>query len=121
MPFLTGAGNNGVVAQGALNYPLPGNILPVRGYHGFSRVINVEDANGGLGQEVNAVAETVIAASPNSLEPPIEACVSYLRMEKCGTLGCNNLAVWKSPLLSSSLMTKLRTWCLGESRRCPPN
>ncbi|KAI0885784.1 SNF2 family N-terminal domain-containing protein [Annulohypoxylon maeteangense] len=65
--------------------------------------IDAEDPNGSKGseseivQDVSAVAETIISASPNSLGPPIEACVSYLRMEKCGTFGRNNLTVWKSP------------------------
>ncbi|KAI1091031.1 SNF2 family N-terminal domain-containing protein [Rostrohypoxylon terebratum] len=60
------------------------------------RDVDVEDANGGLMQEVNAAAEVITAASPNSLGPPIEACVSYLRMEKCGTFGRNGLTIWKS-------------------------
>ncbi|KAI1778068.1 SNF2 family N-terminal domain-containing protein [Hypoxylon cercidicola] len=49
-------------------------------------------------QDVGAVAEDIIAASPNSMGPPIEACASYLHMEKCGEYGRNKLTVWKSPL-----------------------
>lgn len=49
-------------------------------------------------QEAGAVAEEFIAASPNCMGPPIQACAEYLHMEKCGKYGRNNLTVWKSPL-----------------------
>ncbi|XXH04000.1 hypothetical protein Hte_010409 [Hypoxylon texense] len=66
--------------------------------------VDAEDPNGPkdtdceIVQEVGAVAEDIIAASPNSLGPPIEACARYLYMKKCGEYGRNKLTVWKSPL-----------------------
>ncbi|KAI2467513.1 SNF2 family N-terminal domain-containing protein [Annulohypoxylon bovei var. microspora] len=68
------------------------------------REIDAEDPNGSknaesdIVQDVSAVAQALVAASPNSLGPPIKSCVSYLRMERCGKFGRNNLTVWKSPL-----------------------
>ncbi|KAI0386817.1 SNF2 family N-terminal domain-containing protein [Hypomontagnella monticulosa] len=66
--------------------------------------IDAEDPNGvketdyEVIQDVGAVAEAIISASPNCLGPPIEACASYLRMKKCGEYGRKKLTVWKSPL-----------------------
>ncbi|KAI0137894.1 SNF2 family N-terminal domain-containing protein [Hypoxylon sp. NC0597] len=66
--------------------------------------VDSEDPNGAkeieaeIVQEVGSMAEAIISASPNSLGPPIEACSSYLRMEKCGEYGRNKLPIWRSPL-----------------------
>ncbi|KAI1418502.1 SNF2 family N-terminal domain-containing protein [Hypoxylon sp. FL1857] len=66
--------------------------------------VDSEDPNGAkeivpeIVQEVGTMAEAIISASPNSLGPPIEACSSYLRMEKCGEYGRNKLSIWRSPL-----------------------
>ncbi|OTA91200.1 hypothetical protein M434DRAFT_32900 [Hypoxylon sp. CO27-5] len=66
--------------------------------------VDSEDPNGAketeseIIQEVGSMAEAIISASPNSLGPPIEACSSYLRMEKCGEYGRNKLPIWRSPL-----------------------
>ncbi|KAI0012340.1 P-loop containing nucleoside triphosphate hydrolase protein [Xylariaceae sp. FL0662B] len=66
--------------------------------------IDAEDPNGPsdtgceIIQGVSAVSQTLISSSPNSIGPPIQACVEYLRMEKCGEYGRNKLTVWKSPL-----------------------
>ncbi|KAI0838788.1 SNF2 family N-terminal domain-containing protein [Hypoxylon sp. FL0890] len=66
--------------------------------------VDSEDPNGAkevepeIVQEVGSMAEAIISASPNSLGPPIEACASYLRMEKCGEYGRNKLPIWRSPL-----------------------
>ncbi|KAI0179349.1 SNF2 family N-terminal domain-containing protein [Hypoxylon sp. FL1284] len=57
-----------------------------------------KDADSEIFQDIGTVAESIIAASPNSLGPPIEACASYLLMHKCGEYGRNKLAVWRSPL-----------------------
>ena len=47
---------------------------------------------------VNSAAQTLVAASPNSLGPPIDPCAKYLRMEKRGNYGHKNMTVWRSPL-----------------------
>ncbi|KAL7622772.1 hypothetical protein AAE478_006451 [Parahypoxylon ruwenzoriense] len=66
--------------------------------------IDTEDPNGNrdigceIVQDVRGIAEMVTSASPNSLGPPIQACATYLNMEKCGEYGRNGLTVWKSPL-----------------------
>ncbi|KAI1085178.1 P-loop containing nucleoside triphosphate hydrolase protein [Whalleya microplaca] len=66
--------------------------------------IDAEDPNGPkdtgceIVQSVNTVAETIISSSPNSVGPPIQACIEYLQMKRCGEYGRNNLAVWRSPL-----------------------
>ncbi|KAI1211585.1 SNF2 family N-terminal domain-containing protein [Annulohypoxylon truncatum] len=65
--------------------------IDAEGLNGF------KEADSDIVQDVSAATESIIAASPNSLGPPIEPCASYLRMEKCGTFGRNNLTVWKSP------------------------
>ncbi|KAI1658167.1 SNF2 family N-terminal domain-containing protein [Daldinia decipiens] len=68
------------------------------------REIDTEDPNGPketdseVVQGVGTIAQCIIAASPNSLGPPIEASAMYLRMEKCGEYGRNKLAIWRSPL-----------------------
>ncbi|KAI1643726.1 SNF2 family N-terminal domain-containing protein [Daldinia loculata] len=68
------------------------------------REIDAEDPNSPketdseVVQEVGTIAQCIIAASPNSLGPPIEASAMYLRMEKCGEYGRNKLAIWRSPL-----------------------
>ncbi|KAI1104508.1 P-loop containing nucleoside triphosphate hydrolase protein [Jackrogersella minutella] len=49
-------------------------------------------------QDVGGAAQALLAASPNSLGPPIDACASYLRMKKCGEFGRNRMTVWSSPL-----------------------
>ncbi|KAI1140238.1 SNF2 family N-terminal domain-containing protein [Hypoxylon sp. FL0543] len=51
-------------------------------------------------QDIGTMVDAIISASPNSLGPPIEACVSYLQMKKCGTYGRNGLPMYKSPLWS---------------------
>ncbi|KAI8949103.1 P-loop containing nucleoside triphosphate hydrolase protein [Xylaria longipes] len=50
-------------------------------------------------QKVSAAAQSIIAASPNSLGPPVDPCAAYLKMTKCGRYGRSNSAVWKSPLI----------------------
>ncbi|KAI1765160.1 SNF2 family N-terminal domain-containing protein [Hypoxylon sp. FL1150] len=60
---------------------------------------NRKDTDCEIFQEIGKVAEEIIAASPNSLGPPVEACSSYLYMKKCGEYGRNKLTVWRSPLL----------------------
>ncbi|KAI1284077.1 P-loop containing nucleoside triphosphate hydrolase protein [Xylaria sp. FL0933] len=50
-------------------------------------------------QKLSAAAQSIIAASPNSLGPPINPCVTYLKMTECGRYGRNNSAVWKSPFI----------------------
>ncbi|KAI1459145.1 SNF2 family N-terminal domain-containing protein [Annulohypoxylon moriforme] len=65
--------------------------------------VDAEDPNGPkdqdseIEQDVSAVTETILSASPNSLGPPVEACASYLQMTQCGTFGRNNQIVWASP------------------------
>ncbi|KAI0110906.1 P-loop containing nucleoside triphosphate hydrolase protein [Nemania sp. FL0031] len=49
-------------------------------------------------QKISSAAQSIIAASPNSLGPPIEPCASYLNMTRCGHFGRSNSTVWKSPL-----------------------
>ncbi|KAI1389617.1 uncharacterized protein F4822DRAFT_442853 [Hypoxylon trugodes] len=56
------------------------------------------DVDDEIVQDVGAIAQSIIAASPNSLGPPIEACASYLQMKKCGTYGRNKMTMWESPL-----------------------
>ncbi|TGJ87005.1 hypothetical protein E0Z10_g1754 [Xylaria hypoxylon] len=48
-------------------------------------------------QKIGAAAQSIIAASPNSLGPPINPCAAYLKMTKCGQYGRSNSTVWKSP------------------------
>ncbi|KAI0845982.1 SNF2 family N-terminal domain-containing protein [Daldinia vernicosa] len=68
------------------------------------REIDAEDPNGPketdseVVQGVGTIAQCIIAASPNSLGPPVEASAMYLRMKKCGEYGRNKLAIWQSPL-----------------------
>ncbi|KAI0974205.1 P-loop containing nucleoside triphosphate hydrolase protein [Xylaria arbuscula] len=50
-------------------------------------------------QKISAAAQSFIAASPNSLGPPINACVRYLKMTQCGQYGRSNSTVWKSPFI----------------------
>ncbi|KAI3326118.1 P-loop containing nucleoside triphosphate hydrolase protein [Xylariaceae sp. AK1471] len=52
-------------------------------------------------QKISAAAQAIMAASPNSLGPPIEPCAAYLKMTKCGQYGRNKSAVWRSPLLAN--------------------
>ncbi|KAI1122884.1 P-loop containing nucleoside triphosphate hydrolase protein [Nemania abortiva] len=49
-------------------------------------------------QKIGSAAQSLIAASPNSLGPPIEPCAAYLNMTRCGHYGRSNSSVWKSPL-----------------------
>jgi SNF2 family DNA or RNA helicase len=42
-----------------------------------------------------------MAASPNSLGPPIDPCAAYLKMTKCGQYGRNKSTVWRSPLFAN--------------------
>ncbi|KAI0551638.1 P-loop containing nucleoside triphosphate hydrolase protein [Xylaria curta] len=50
-------------------------------------------------QKVGAAAQSIIAASPNSLGPPIDPCATYLKMTKCGQYGRSNSSIWKSPYI----------------------
>ncbi|KAI0394278.1 P-loop containing nucleoside triphosphate hydrolase protein [Xylariaceae sp. FL0594] len=50
-------------------------------------------------QRLSSAAQTIIAASPHSLGPPINPCVTYLRMTKCGRYGRDQRSVWTSPFL----------------------
>ncbi|KAK6074379.1 hypothetical protein SCUP515_06514 [Seiridium cupressi] len=59
----------------------------------------------GLVQSVGGAAQALISASPNSLGPPIQACATYLQMERVGNYGRNNLSVWNSPLLPAVKFT----------------
>ncbi|KAI0156945.1 SNF2 family N-terminal domain-containing protein [Xylariaceae sp. FL1272] len=52
-------------------------------------------------QNVSSAAQSIFSASPNCLGPPINPCVQYLRMEKCGEYGRNKSTMWKSPLIPS--------------------
>ncbi|KAI2623782.1 P-loop containing nucleoside triphosphate hydrolase protein [Xylaria nigripes] len=49
--------------------------------------------------KLTAAVQSIITAGPNSLGPPLEPCVKYLRMTKCGEYGSNKLTIWKSPFL----------------------
>ncbi|KAI0472682.1 P-loop containing nucleoside triphosphate hydrolase protein [Xylariaceae sp. FL0804] len=57
------------------------------------------DHDMGLTQKIGAAAQAMISASPNSLGPPVDDSVEYLKAVKCGEHGRNKLTVWKSPLL----------------------
>ncbi|RYP66371.1 hypothetical protein DL770_008812 [Monosporascus sp. CRB-9-2] len=46
---------------------------------------------------IRAAAQSLVAASPNSLGPPIDACVNYLKMKKSGEYGHAKLTTWRSP------------------------
>ncbi|KAJ8127646.1 hypothetical protein O1611_g5990 [Lasiodiplodia mahajangana] len=48
-------------------------------------------------QKISAAAQSFIAASPNSLGPPIEPCATYLNMTKCGHYGGSKSTLWRSP------------------------
>ncbi|KAI1381024.1 SNF2 family N-terminal domain-containing protein [Hypoxylon crocopeplum] len=66
--------------------------------------IDAEESNGKetedeILQDVGAITQTIISASPNSVGPPIQPCAMYLGMEPCGTYGRNGLTLWKSPFL----------------------
>ncbi|TRX95812.1 hypothetical protein FHL15_003366 [Xylaria flabelliformis] len=50
-------------------------------------------------QKVGAAAQSIIAASPNSLGPPVDPCAEYLKMTKCGQYGNSNSTIWKSPYI----------------------
>ncbi|KAI0540527.1 P-loop containing nucleoside triphosphate hydrolase protein [Xylaria digitata] len=50
-------------------------------------------------QKIGAAAQSFIAASPNSLGPPINPSAAYLKMTKCGQYGPGNSTLWKSPFL----------------------
>ncbi|KAI1308600.1 P-loop containing nucleoside triphosphate hydrolase protein [Xylaria venustula] len=50
-------------------------------------------------QKISAAAQSIIAASPNSLGPPVNPCAAYLMMTKCGQYGRSNSTIWKSPLM----------------------
>ncbi|KAI0813298.1 P-loop containing nucleoside triphosphate hydrolase protein [Xylaria sp. FL0064] len=50
-------------------------------------------------QKMSAAAQSIIAASPNSLGPPIDPCANYLKMTPCGHYGRNNSTLWKSPFI----------------------
>ncbi|KAH8159711.1 hypothetical protein CIB48_g8533 [Xylaria polymorpha] len=50
-------------------------------------------------QKVSAAAQSIIAASPNSLGPPVDPCVAYLKMTECGRYGRSNSTVWTSPFI----------------------
>ncbi|KAI0186749.1 P-loop containing nucleoside triphosphate hydrolase protein [Xylaria flabelliformis] len=50
-------------------------------------------------QKVSAAAQSIIAASPNSLGPPVDPCAEYLKMTKCGQYGNSNSTIWKSPFI----------------------
>ncbi|KAI1750768.1 P-loop containing nucleoside triphosphate hydrolase protein [Xylaria castorea] len=50
-------------------------------------------------QKVSAAAQSIIAASPNSLGPPVDPCAAYLKMTKCGRYGHSNSTVWRSPYI----------------------
>ncbi|KAI0471343.1 P-loop containing nucleoside triphosphate hydrolase protein [Xylaria cf. heliscus] len=50
-------------------------------------------------QKISAAAQSIIAASLNSLGPPIDPCAAYLRMTKCGRYGRSNSTVWRSPFI----------------------
>ncbi|KAI1742612.1 P-loop containing nucleoside triphosphate hydrolase protein [Xylaria scruposa] len=56
-------------------------------------------ANDESTQKVGAAAQSIIAASPNSLGPPVDPCATYLKMTKCGQYGRSNLSIWKSPYI----------------------
>ncbi|RYP29395.1 hypothetical protein DL767_006735 [Monosporascus sp. MG133] len=66
------------------------------------RDIDAEDPNANDGKcevihTIRAAAQSLVAASPNSLGPPIDACVNYLKMEKSGEYGHAKLTTWRSP------------------------
>ncbi|RYP53801.1 hypothetical protein DL768_001252 [Monosporascus sp. mg162] len=46
---------------------------------------------------IRAAAQSLVAASPNSLGPPIDACVNYLKMKNSGEYGHAKLTTWRSP------------------------
>ncbi|KAI0453414.1 P-loop containing nucleoside triphosphate hydrolase protein [Xylaria acuta] len=50
-------------------------------------------------QKISAAAQSMIAASPNSLGPPIDPCAAYLKMTECGRYGRSNSTVWRSPFI----------------------
>ncbi|RYO91688.1 hypothetical protein DL764_008249 [Monosporascus ibericus] len=66
------------------------------------RDIDAEDPNADDGKcevihTIRAAAQSLVGASPNSLGPPIDACVSYLKMKKSGEYGHAKLTTWRSP------------------------
>ncbi|RWA15008.1 hypothetical protein EKO27_g53 [Xylaria grammica] len=63
----------------------------------FARTSKADD--NGSTQNIIAAAQSIIAASPNSLGPPINPCVAYLQMTKCGQYSRGNSALWKSPFI----------------------
>ncbi|KAI0205812.1 P-loop containing nucleoside triphosphate hydrolase protein [Astrocystis sublimbata] len=50
-------------------------------------------------QKISAAAQSVIAASANSLGPPVSPCAEYLNMTSCGQYNCSDSTIWKSPLI----------------------
>ncbi|RYO78063.1 hypothetical protein DL762_008893 [Monosporascus cannonballus] len=58
---------------------------------------NASDSKCEVGHTISAAAQSLVAASPNSLGPPIDACVKYLRMEKSGKYGHAEVTTWRSP------------------------
>ncbi|KAI0913922.1 P-loop containing nucleoside triphosphate hydrolase protein, partial [Ustulina deusta] len=52
-----------------------------------------------LTQKIGAAAQSIIAASPNSLGPPVNPCAIYLKMTQCGQYGRSNSTIWRSPLI----------------------
>ncbi|KAI1270190.1 P-loop containing nucleoside triphosphate hydrolase protein [Xylariaceae sp. FL1019] len=61
--------------------------------------VDAEHAPINLVQDASAAAQSIFASSTNCLGPPINPCVQYLRMEKCGDYGRNKSSMWKSPLI----------------------
>ncbi|KAI8959314.1 SNF2 family N-terminal domain-containing protein [Daldinia sp. FL1419] len=57
-----------------------------------------KETDGEVVEDIGTIAQCIVAASPNSLGPPIEACAMYLQMERCGEYGRNKLSIWRSPL-----------------------
>ncbi|KAI1363766.1 P-loop containing nucleoside triphosphate hydrolase protein [Xylaria arbuscula] len=50
-------------------------------------------------QKISAAAQSIIAASPNSLGPPVKPCVEYLKATLCGQYDRRKSNVWKSPFV----------------------
>ncbi|KAI0446259.1 P-loop containing nucleoside triphosphate hydrolase protein [Xylaria telfairii] len=50
-------------------------------------------------QKVSAAAQSIVAASPNCLGPPVGPCAAYLKMAKCGQYGRSDSTVWTSPFI----------------------
>ncbi|RYP59209.1 hypothetical protein DL769_008643 [Monosporascus sp. CRB-8-3] len=89
------------VASGANTTEDVNRILQVIRAEG-QRDIDAEDPNANDGKcevihTIRAAAQSLVAASPNSLGPPIDACVNYLKMDKSGEYGHAKLTTWRSP------------------------